>query len=154
MTVADPLNLLAIPTDPGCYLLVIRADRLVALTVGRLGPRTFPRGWHVYVGSARRGLRARLRHHIQPDRPAHWHVDGLRRAGRLTEIWLLPGPEAPECALAGALAALPGGRRSPSFGSSDCRCPGHLVSFTRKPLLGALWPGLTRLRAQPRTHYS
>jgi Uri superfamily endonuclease len=113
--------------------------------IGRLGSRDFAPGWHVYAGSARRGLRARLRHHLEPARPAHWHVDALRRQGRLAELWIALGSERIECALAAALAALPDARRCRGFGSSDCRCPGHLVSFAHRPPLATVWPGLQRL---------
>jgi Uri superfamily endonuclease len=131
---------------PGSYLLLIRTDRRLELAVGRLGVRVFPRGWHVYAGSARGGLAARLRHHLEPDRPVHWHVDVLRRAGHVAAVWAVEGRDRHECALARAVAALPGARLSPDFGSSDCRCPGHLISFPRSPALDAVWPGLALLR--------
>jgi len=134
-----------VPPAPGSYLLVIRTDHSAVLTVGRLGARRFARGWHVYAGSARGGLGARLRHHLAPGRPVRWHVDVLRRAGRLAELWVVLGSARAECALAAALAGLPGAARCTGFGSSDCRCPGHLVSFPRRPPLAGLWPGLTRL---------
>ena len=130
---------------PGSYPLVIRTDRRLDLAVGRLGRRTFPQGWHIYAGSARRGLRARLKHHLAEERPVHLHVDVLRHAGRVAEVWVVAGDEPQECALARAAAALPGAQRCPGFGSSDCRCPGHLVSFGCRPPLGTLWPGLVRL---------
>jgi Uri superfamily endonuclease len=139
-----------VPSAPGSYLLVLRTARHVEVAVGRLGPRRFPRGWHVYAGSARRGLRARLRHHLAPDRPAHWHVDALRARSRLTALWVVLGDARVECALAAALAAQPGAARCQGFGSSDCRCLGHLVSFERRPALAALWPDLTRLRLSHR----
>lgn len=143
---AEPDAWPGLPAEPGSYLLVLRTQRPLELTIGRLGTRRFLPGWHVYVGSARRGLRARLRHHLEPGRPAHWHVDALRRASRLAEVWVVPGRERRECSLATALAALPGAVRCAGFGSSDCRCPGHLVSFARRPALATLCPDLTRLR--------
>jgi sugar fermentation stimulation protein A len=124
---------------------VLRTGRCFDLAVGRLGTRRFRRGWHVYAGSARAGLRARLRHHLAAARPVHWHVDALHAAAALDEVWVVVGTERVECALAAAVAALPGADRCAGFGSSDCRCPGHLVSFARRPSLAALWPGLTRL---------
>ncbi|HZU07519.1 MAG TPA: GIY-YIG nuclease family protein [Chloroflexota bacterium] len=130
---------------PGSYLLVIRTRSRLDLTVGRLGPRALPRGWHVYVGRARRGLGARLARHLAAGRPVRWHVDYLRQAGQVVEVWVVRGEAALECALARAVAALPGARRCPGFGSSDCRCPGHLISFARRPPLGTLWPGLEPL---------
>jgi Uri superfamily endonuclease len=130
---------------PGSYLLVIRTRVRLDLAVGRLGERTFARGWHVYAGSARRGLGARLRHHLTPARPVHWHVDVLRQAGEIAEVWAIVGAEPGECTLARAVAALPGATLTHGFGSSDCRCPGHLVSFSRRPTLCGLSPGLIRL---------
>jgi Uri superfamily endonuclease len=135
-----------LPRDrPGSYLLVIRTDAPLDLAVGRLGQRTFPRGWHVYAGSALGGLHGRLKHHLDSERPLHWHVDVLRHAGRVSAVWLVEGPERRECALARAVAALPGAQLCSGFGSSDCRCPGHLVSFARAPRLAGVWPGLVRL---------
>ncbi|HZS00841.1 MAG TPA: GIY-YIG nuclease family protein [Chloroflexota bacterium] len=134
-----------VPPDPGSYLLVFRLDQPVELAIGCLGLRSFGRGWHVYAGSARGGLRARLRHHLAPGRPVRWHVDALRGAARLVELWVALGGEPIECALAAALAQQPGAKRCPGFGSTDCRCPGHLISFARRPRLAMLWPGLTRL---------
>lgn len=131
--------------QPGSYLLVIRTDAPLELRVGRLGSRAFPPGWHVYAGSALRGLRARLRRHLRATAPIHWHVDSLRAAGRLHEVWAVAGAERLECALARAVAALPGGRLCRGFGSSDCRCPGHLVSFEARPRLEGVWPGLARV---------
>jgi Uri superfamily endonuclease len=130
---------------PGSYLLVIRTRTRLDLAVGRLGRRQLPRGWHVYVGRARRGLRARLTHHLAAGRPLRWHIDYLRQAGQVVEVWAAVGEAAQECALAQAVAALPGAQRWPGFGSSDCRCPGHLISFARRPPLGTLWPGLALL---------
>jgi sugar fermentation stimulation protein A len=130
---------------PGSYLLVIRTERRLELAVGRLGVRTFARGWHVYAGSARRGLGGRLRHHLAPGRPVHWHVDVLRQVGRVAEVWAVESREPLERALARAVAALPGAALCARFGSSDCRCPGHLVSFARRPALAGVWPGVTRL---------
>ncbi|MBI4494211.1 MAG: GIY-YIG nuclease family protein [Chloroflexi bacterium] len=131
--------------QPGSYLLVICTESRLELPVGRLGQRAFPSGWHVYAGSALRGLSARLRHHLSPNRAVRWHVDYLHQAGRLAQVWVVPGAERRECALARALASLPGGQLCPGFGSSDCRCPGHLVSFPASPRLDELWPGLEQV---------
>jgi Uri superfamily endonuclease len=135
----------ALLAAPSSYLLVIRTRVRLDLAVGRLGRRTFARGWHVYAGSARRGLGARLLHHLAPARPVRWHVDVLRQAGEIAEVWAVVGAEPGECALARAVVGLPGATLARGFGSSDCRCPGHLVSFRRRPPLCGLCPGLIRL---------
>lgn len=131
---------------PGSYLLLLRTERPVVVVVGALGRLRLPAGWHVYAGSARGGLAARLRHHLHPLRRPHWHIDYLRPHAALIEVWVRVGSERRECALADAVAALPGARRSPGFGSSDCRCAGHLVSLAGRPRLGALDPALVRVR--------
>lgn len=131
---------------PGSYLLLLRTERPISVVVGALGRLCFPAGWHVYAGSARRGLAARLRHHLGPPRQPHWHIDYLRPHAARIEVWVRIGPERRECALADAVAALTGARRWRGFGSSDCRCAGHLVSLTRRPRLGALDPALVRVR--------
>jgi Uri superfamily endonuclease len=147
---SPPEPISRIPHEPGSYLLVFRTDQQVERAVGRLGTRRFRRGWHVYAGSARAGLRARLGHHLSATRPIHWHVDVLHASAHLVEVWVAGGGERAECALAAALAALPGAERCVGFGSSDCRCPGHLLSFARRPPLATLWPGLVRLPVEGR----
>ena len=101
---------------------------------GSLGAVTFERGWYAYVGSAARARRARVARHLAPDKPLRWHADHLFAAFPPRRAWLVDGAPG-ECELAAALAALPGAeRRPPRFGAGDCRCAGHLVRFTRRPL--------------------
>ena len=68
------------------------------------------------------------------EKPLRWHADYLFTAFPAERAWLVDGADG-ECELAGALAALPGAERRPRrFGAGDCRCAGHLVRFTRRPL--------------------
>ena len=95
---------------------------------------TFERGWYAYVGSAARAREARVTRHLALEKPLRWHADYLFTAFPAQRAWLVDGA-AGECALAGALAALPGAERRPRrFGAGDCRCAGHLVRFARRPL--------------------
>ncbi|HXH11805.1 MAG TPA: GIY-YIG nuclease family protein [Alphaproteobacteria bacterium] len=109
---------------PGVYALLFHLDRDRRLGVGHLGCSSFPRGWYAYVGSAMAGLDRRLRHHLQPHRRPHWHIDYLLPQGRLAAVIVGYTANRLECALASALAA--DFRAFHRFGSSDCRCPGHL----------------------------
>ncbi len=66
-------------------------------------------------------------------KPLRWHADHLFTAFPARRAWLVDGVVG-ECALAGALAGLPGAdRRPPRFGAGDSRCAGHLVHLGRRP---------------------
>lgn len=101
-------------------------------------------GRYVYVGSAHGpgGLRARLGRHLRGDGRPHWHIDVLRAAARVEgyAYWTRDGVT--ECALAQALASLPGASIPlPHFGASDCRtgCPAHLVALPDRRPLAEMW---------------
>jgi Uri superfamily endonuclease len=114
-------------SDTGVYLLFIAARGRIR--VGRLGEQGF-NGIYVYVGSARGpgGLKRVYRHiEVAAGRRAggKWHVDRLLALGKLEAALFVPTSKPVECLLAqrvGGAASL----AMPGFGSSDCRCPGHL----------------------------
>lgn len=127
-----------IPALPGGYALELHIEQACTLAIGRHGRGEFPAGVYLYLGSARGpgGMRARLARHLRP--PAlircHWHIDYLRRVGRIAAVaWLSEAEGAPcdlECRWSQALAALPGAAIPfPGFGAADCRlgCAAHLV---------------------------
>jgi Uri superfamily endonuclease len=116
------------------YVVLSRVPRRTCLRVGSLGEVTLERGWYAYVGSAARAREARVARHLESEKSLRWHADYLFTAFPAGRAWLVDGA-AGECELAGALAALPGAERRPRrFGAGDCRCPGHLVRFARRPL--------------------
>lgn len=134
--------------DAGLYLLVLRVSRAVRLEVGDVGARALPAGFYVYTGSARRVLGRRIARHLRLRKRLHWHIDYLRarssgvRAFPIRAAW-------DECALAADVARI-GGELVPGFGSSDCRCPGHLVRFAEPPVhTPAFQELLTRMRHTP-----
>lgn len=99
------------------------------LSVGRLGPLDLD-GCYLYVGSARGpGGQRRIERHrriargLTPVGP--WHIDRLLTAGHPLSLVAADTDDRLECALAGALAGR-GLEVVPGFGSSDCRCRGHL----------------------------
>jgi Uri superfamily endonuclease len=102
------------------------------LQVGKLGCFRFPVGCFVYVGSAcgPGGLGGRLKHHLNPSAPTHWHIDALRKVARLDQVWLAKGEEVQEHAWAELLReSMNGEVPVKGFGSSDCRCETHLFRF-------------------------
>jgi Uri superfamily endonuclease len=116
--------------EPGIYLLDIQLRQPTVLSPGRLGPTDFEAGRYLYIGSARGpgGLRARIMRHrgLAETSARHWHVDHLLAVGDLQGSWWTTADGANEC----AWAELLGGyavREPYGFGSSDCRCAGHLI---------------------------
>ncbi len=111
----------------GVYLLFIAARGRAR--VGRLGEQAF-NGSYVYVGSARGpGGIARLRRHREVARGrrsgGRWHIDRLLALGRLEAALFVETQESVECLLAQRVSRV-APLAVPGFGSSDCRCPGHL----------------------------
>jgi Uri superfamily endonuclease len=134
LTVQTPVSRL--PRLAATYVLILRLPRALTITIGRLGRFEFPAGWYCYAGSARGsgGLTARISRHRRATKVPHWHVDYLRAAAELVEIWYILGARKRECAWARAMANLPGASLPvPRFGASDCRCPAHLVHFSAAP---------------------
>ena len=73
----------------GTYALVMACSSNPKVEVGKLGSLRLQSGFHVYVGSAfgPGGLKARIAHHVKISERPHWHIDYLRPALDLTEIW-------------------------------------------------------------------
>jgi Uri superfamily endonuclease len=127
------------PRSPGTYVLVLILPWESVIDVGGLGELTFPAGTYLYCGSALGpgGLAARISHHAGfPEHP-RWHIDYLRFAGYLSEVWYIESEERLEHELAGILAGIEGVEgTAPGFGSSDCRCPSHLFRDERAGTFG------------------
>jgi len=125
-----------LPEEPGIYILILRLSQSTAISVGKLGDFTFPAGWYAYVGSARGpgGLAARVSRHWRASETCHWHIDYLRLHAEPVAVWYTATSRNLECRWAKVLLELPGAAKPvSSFGSSDCRCPTHLVRFPARP---------------------
>ena len=102
------------------------------LVICKLGMLQLKPGSYAYVGSAfgPGGLAARIGHHSGIVVRPHWHVDHLRAACPLIEVWFTSDPRRQEHAWAKALSAIPDvDVPLPGFGSSDCDCTAHLFRF-------------------------
>ena len=122
--------------DRGSYLVIVEVPSKTRLQAGRLAARNFPKGYYVYVGSAMSDLSARLARHTRKTKKLRWHIDYLTtKADRIIPL-PIRSSERLECGIAEALSAIlkpgPGG-----FGSSDCRCAGHLFFSATNPLHSA-----------------
>jgi Uri superfamily endonuclease len=119
--------------DPGVYQLHLYLPRAARLKIGKLGVFLFPAGRYVYTGSALSGLANRLARHQRQEKKLHWHIDFLLRHARIERIVAVPTQERRECALNRELLQQHGAQIIVrGFGSSDCRCPAHLVYLSEE----------------------
>jgi Uri superfamily endonuclease len=121
---------------PGTYTLVLSSSVEKPVNIGKLGTLFLKPGFYVYIGSAfgPGGLKARIKHHFSYSTRPHWHLDYLRPALSVCEIWYTYDQTRREHQWAaihsqtrGSILPLPG------FGSSDCRCLSHLLFYKSKP---------------------
>ena len=122
--------------EKGTYALVAALEQDTVITVGKLGRFSFPGGFYLYAGSARGGLVQRVRRHVRREKRLRWHIDYLLEHAEVIEVWYALGEENHECTWARAALSMPRSRLVVRrFGSSDCRCPTHLLYFPRRPSL-------------------
>ncbi len=125
-------------SETGNYVLLLHLPADTTLTIGKLGTFDFPAGWYTYVGSAfgAGGLAGRLKHHLQPLERLHWHIDYLRQAAQVQEIWLSPDTAPHEREWADLILAIPGAMiLVEGFGASDSNREAHLFYFDVRPSL-------------------
>jgi sugar fermentation stimulation protein A len=131
----DPVRL--VDEDRGVYLLVVERHEECVRRVGALGELRLPAGYYVYIGSAMRGLRARVERHKRRRKSVHWHIDSITvDADRVRALPIYTGNDL-ECALATRIrnvATKSGGEAVTGFGCSDCRCESHLVRLPADPM--------------------
>lgn len=133
------------PPEPGAYILLVRLDMPLTVSLPRVRAATLAPGLYLYCGSAKGpgGLRARLARHMRRGKKPHWHIDRLTEAGAALGAWVESGGD--ECALVARLAHLP--VPLDSFGSSDCpRCRSHLLHLPAEAEIPLMGPAF--LRAQ------
>jgi Uri superfamily endonuclease len=121
---------------PGTYALVFNSSSDQQVEVGKLGRIQIRPGYYVYVGSAfgPGGLKARIAHHRKISEKPHWHMDYLRPALVLKEVWFTYDSRHREHQWAGVLARIGDATVPiPGFGASDCRCESHLYLIRPKP---------------------
>lgn len=121
---------------PGTYALIMEAVSPFERKIGRLGIINGQPGYYIYCGSAfgPGGIKARTDHHRRISPKPHWHIDYLRYAAIIREIWYSFDLSKREHDWTKALVfhsdcSIP----FPGFGASDCACKSHLVYSLKKP---------------------
>ena len=119
--------------NAGDYMIVLQMEEDSTITVGSLGDIRFPKGYYVYVGSARKNLDQRIAHHKALRKRCHWHMDYLRNACRFTGAIPIRTKEDLEHKLAETLSGI-ADWSIPGFGCTDCSCKSHLFGFHQNPM--------------------
>ncbi len=117
----------------GVYILFIRVSQKKRIVVGSLGKIAFRKGTYLYIGRSKTNLAARIARHYRKKKRLFWHIDYLlsQKEAEIKEVWI--GSGLTECKLAQKISLLPSSYLvKKGFGSSDCKCPGHLFCTNRK----------------------
>jgi Uri superfamily endonuclease len=120
--------------DKGTYILVIELDREKRIRIGRLPAVIYKKGYYFYVGKAGKGFQGRIGRHLRKRKKSFWHIDYLLKESKIREVWIRKN-YFDECrTIEDILRNFKIATRPVKyFGSSDCRCSGHLVHM--KPSL-------------------
>ena len=128
--------------DPGIYTLVLSLDQAQELEIGSLGIIHFFEGYYCYTGSARGpGSLKRVERHkevlLGHNLARRWHIDYLLPHTSLLDTVVTQTSANLECWIAAKIGSKL--QVIPKFGSTDCRCPGHLhFSIERARILEAV----------------
>lgn len=129
--------------ENGTYALIMALEREANIAIGKLGRFIFPSGYYIYVGSARGGLSQRVRRHLRGEKRLRWHIDFFVQFAEVVEVWYALGDESEECLWERLVQGMPQAQiLVPGFGSSDCRCPAHLIYSPLPPSLDLFQKGL------------
>ncbi len=125
----------------GIYILIARLEQDRDIKIGALGRTHFKAGFYLYVGSAKNGLEQRISRHLREKKKKHWHIDHLLEYAKVVDVKIKTGGSENECLLAKKVSEFTSAMEN--FGSSDCRCKGHL--FYHPEDLSSLSQELDRL---------
>lgn len=63
----------------GGYVLILKCDKDIEITVGKLGKIKFERGYYAYIGSGMKNLLLRVKRHFKEKRKMFWHIDYITK---------------------------------------------------------------------------
>ncbi len=140
-TMPEPVRVLQYPSavlerenhDAGDYMVVLYAADDQDIRIGSKGDMHFPKGYYVYVGSAKKNLAARLARHQRKRKKMHWHIDYLRQYAAVIAVLPVRTADDLEHDLASAVGAV-AQWQIPAFGCTDCGCPSHVFGFDSNPV--------------------
>lgn len=116
----------------GVYQLLFFLPNKIRIKVGQKGSLIFPKGYYLYTGSAKNGLKGRILRHLRESKKKFWHIDYLLPYACIKDVIIHVNKS--ECYWNKRLFDLEESEVLVNgFGSSDCRCKAHLIYFKKKP---------------------
>lgn len=131
----------------GTYALLIHLKQDSNIGIGKFMVIHFPKGYYMYIGSALNSIEGRVGRHLSNIKKVYWHIDHLLEKAEIAGVYYLESPRRTECSMANKFD-----RKFhvvPKFGSSDCRCTGHLFQGQKKEFIDcALKNGMKELNTK------
>jgi sugar fermentation stimulation protein A len=119
--------------DSGDYFVVLSLSEDRDIKTGSLGLVHYPKGYYVYVGSARKNLAARLARHQRKRKNFHWHIDYLRQEGNVEALVPVRTADDLEEEMAEAVSRI-ADFEIKGFGATDKPSDSHLFGFSDNPI--------------------
>jgi len=123
----------------GTYVLFIEVAKDATLEIGSLGGIKFNKGFYIYIGSAfgPGGLVKRVERHFRNEKKLFWHIDYLLNSSSIeiaAVAWTVKQQKL-ECLISQEIDKLSDLVTTINhFGSSDCKCTGHLKMIKTKTI--------------------
>ena len=84
----------------GFYQLLIFLPKTTSIAIGKKGKFKLPKGYYIYTGSAKNGLKARVERHLHKEKKRYWHIDYLLDYAKVLQVFLFKDGTSDECVLA------------------------------------------------------
>jgi len=119
--------------NKGIYILLTRLRNSKKIKTGKIKYMIFQRGYYCYVGSALNNLDKRLKRHLTKHKKMRWHIDYFLRHAEIIGVKVKITNKKEECDVNKKIGHI-SLKTIHKFGSSDCKCQGHLHYFKKNPL--------------------
>jgi sugar fermentation stimulation protein A len=116
--------------DSGSYAILFHLKKPQKIQISKLGFVSFPEGYYVYSGNARKNLKKRIERHLRKtDKKLKWHIDFFINNRYVTNVdyWIFRNID--ECAINSFFKENGGEIIIDKMGASDCKnhCNSHFL---------------------------
>jgi Uri superfamily endonuclease len=120
----------------GSYLLLIKINKDIYISIGKLGNKLFKKGYYVYIGSALNNIEKRIIRHQNEKKKIFWHIDYLLAHAKSIKAFYKENNYREECNIVNQIekSLIP----IIGFGCSDCKCKSHLFYGKYEDIINAI----------------